>query len=369
MIWYADCADKRGLPFFKEENMKNSWIKRLMAGALVIGLVVAALPVWAQDGELTETFTTEDGSLSFNYPAGWHAEGFMFPGIALVGTSVEAVESMTGDYGELAEGEVVIAIVSPQSSGMMLEGEKPTTLEEALELLIGSGDDYSEFSEPEELTLAGYPALLVEASGPDGDGIGLVMEFDGRYAVVTAMAAAGTYDDHAEMVLAILDTLVFAVPEGVITYEAETVDLSFDYPAGWVIFDIMDENSFIVLNEMYLESTPGSGQVAVYIHTLAALEMYGVDPTAAPDVISASIAYAWLSDQQVEWAEPENVTIGDKEGVKLSFVSDLNEGYALLLSFGDETLMVWVMAAAGELANFEADVTALVESLAYTPAE
>jgi hypothetical protein len=31
--------------------------------------------------------------------------------------------------------------------------------------------------------------------------------------------------------------------------------------------------------------------------------------------------------------------------------------------------MVWVMAAAGELANFEADVTALVESLAYTPAE
>lgn len=72
-------------------------------------------------------------------------------------------------------------------------------------------------------------------------------------------------------------------------------------------------------------------------------------------------------------SEPEPAIVGEREGVKLSFstieTDPANEGFVLALPFEDTTLVVLVLTQAGELAGFEADVMAVIESLDYTSAE
>lgn len=360
--------------------MVNSmWIKRLVTGAFVIGLLVGVLPVLAQDGEeLTETFTNSDGSLTLNYPSGWYAEEYQLPGLVFIGTNTGVVEAMLGDeYAELESGDLMITITTPQvASTLLFEGETPKTLEDALEMMEDSSGDDSEFGEPEALTLAGHPALLANATQPFGDGVGMVIDFDGSFVVSTAVAMAGEYGNYADTVLAILDTLMYIMPQGIMWYE--DAGLNFEYPAVWLAYKL--DGCCYVIGDGFtsgIRSASRDNKIFIYIirvDEFATLFEYEALRTATMEQLVLIFSIFPFDDgTMVTKNEPEPAVVGEREGVKLSFstteTDPANEGFVLALPFEDTTLVVLVLSQAGELAGFEADVMAVIESLDYTSAE
>jgi hypothetical protein len=209
--------------------------------------------------------------------------------------------------------------------------------------------------------------LLLDAKAEDSDGVAVGIDFDGSFIIVTAVTASGEYDDFADTVLAILDTLVYTVPEGMMSYEAETIDFSFEYPAGWIVLEVM-EGSFTVANELFMEETPGSGQMGMYIVTPAALGIYVSSTDTDAELIATSFIDRWVSDKEATQTEAEAITVGETDGIRVGFAGDTHEGFVVVLTVEDEQLVVMVITTADELEDFEADAMAVIESIDFTPA-
>ena len=63
------------------------------------------------------------------------------------------------------------------------------------------------------------------------------------------------------------------------------------------------------------------------------------------------------------------ITVGDYTGKRRDFTTSDTEGYILLLNVDGGMLAVQIMTARGELGDFDAEVTAILESMVYTPVE
>jgi hypothetical protein len=353
----------------------------VLLAVLVLSLVTAVLPALAQEPLLTESFASSDGALTFDYPAGWHTKEFIFPGIALLGTSEDVVTDMynrlqnnTANFltgGEAAEGsetgskippgELALIIIGPQASRFFFGAAPPTSLEDALGRITRTGDEV-QLGELEEITFGDYEALIITASSPDMDTASLVIDINGQYAWISGIAAPGEYEQFGETVLAVAATMDYVLPEGAMTFRSDGI--SFDYPAGW--FTMQLEGSVFVVNSMEATSMPAPGQIMINVTLPSALPMYGMNPQAEPAAIARDFATMWGKGEK-ELGDIEEITIGEHEGLLILFSSEANEGGVVVLTPEDGPVTIAFSTALGELPDFEEDILLIIESIVYTP--
>jgi hypothetical protein len=297
----------------------NRYARRLSVVVLVLVIMLNGMIALAQDGgeKLTETFVTKDGTLLFDYPAGWHAEEYTIPGFSLLGTSAEVVEAMF--YGDVASapppGDMVMFLVSPQAAGIMFNGEIPTSAEDALEFIMADEEGQSEFGEPETITVGDYTGLVVPASGPEGDGLAAVVDFDGRYVLISAIAAPGGFGEFEATAHAIINSIVLRDPQGTIRFEDDSPTISFDYPAGWLVFE-GNEGNYAVMNTFIAADVPGPGQVMIAITTPTGLATYGVtsESGATADLVASVFADSLLMEGDKALSDPVAVSFAGYDG-------------------------------------------------------
>jgi hypothetical protein len=169
--------------------------------------------------------------------------------------------------------------------------------------------------------------------------------------------------------MAILATITYGEPGGMVEFESQAGDLALEYPAGWAALE-MTEGNITIMNEMSLDYTLSSGQVVVNIATPSTVEWYLQEGIGLPEDPTEAMASFWTSVEEKELGEVSDVTVGDYTGTRLDFTAaETEEGYVLLLDVDGGALAVQVTAAAGELTDFDAEVTAILESIVYTPVE
>ncbi len=314
------------------------------------------MPALAQDGEtLDATVESKDGSFSFAYPSGWYVNDFLAPDFFYtVATSAWTVALMTAEEPTYPSGQVMLNILRPPASRRAFSGEESVTMDEALTILLSASTNTTIFGEPEATTIGDYDALIADSTTPQCEFllIGIDLGND-QFVLASVTAAPGEFSQFEDTVMAILASITYT---DVVAFESPAGDLAFEYPVGWLVLE-MTEGTITITNGM-LDGTllyvPHSGQVIVNIAT----------PPAANSWVDS-----WVSVEERGLGEVSDVTFGDYAGTRLDFNTGTQEGYALLLDVDGRILGIQVITAPGELGDFDAEVSAILESLVYTPVE
>ena len=177
--------------------------------------VLLAVPMAALAQDLTETYTTLDGTLTFDYPGGWVIQEEF--GSILIANSQETLDALM-DTGEMSAGQAAIAVLPPAALeaqfsmiGLTLD-QGPAALVDQYMALVGE----ESFDQPEELTLGDKPAVRVSgALGGETQTLYAVDLGEGGLAMV---AVAALTDEIAqvlptgEAIIASMDAKPLAVP-------------------------------------------------------------------------------------------------------------------------------------------------------------
>ncbi len=338
----------------------------LVITVLLSLIAVSAQPVAAQDDDLDlgATFESSDGALVFDYPADWYAEEFVTPGVAFLGTSQSALYANLQDAAPAESGSLLFNIIGPQASRAMFEDAPPASLAEALAAFTATSDE-TEFGEPTELTVGDYDALYVTASNPSGEGLGIALAINDDYALISASAATGEFAHYEETVWAIIATIRYTVPAGMIRFNDD--DIYFDYPADWHMVQAM-QGTYIVFNDLSMSTTPEPGQIMIVIAIPDSAAMRGMPDHVDPPILAEEFTALWVEEEH-EIGESEAITFDDSDAQRFPFTSDTSAGYAIFIATDTGTLAIFVSAASGELVDFDTEVAAVIDSIVYKSGE
>jgi hypothetical protein len=325
----------------------------------------------AQDGdELTEEYVSAAGSVTFNYPSGWVVEESI-PGFILLASDEEAIETGTVDSDEPPSGDsVLLVILDPSIIGLIVDDFEPTSLDEAMEILIAATEDLdSTYGEVEETSYGDHPANQTTMVTEGQEGTATFIEFDEGYMLVLASSAVGAYEDHADTVNAILDTLSYDVPEGLQTFTTEDETLTLEYPSDWLVFENM--GTIMISNDTYFGNGDTYETVETFLPGMIRIWVLlpGVRTAQTDFLINAMLGYSSLTLYGPEqWTQGVETTLGEFDATRLDFVNKLGEGYLLAVDVGAEDYMyILVFTATGELADSEEEVLTILESIEYSP--
>ncbi|MCD4685343.1 MAG: hypothetical protein K8S97_05360, partial [Anaerolineae bacterium] len=164
--------------------MKTNRLTVLSALLLVAVLVAMPLTVAAQDP--TQTFTTTDGSFSFDYPADWIVEDFV--GMVFAASSQAALDAFFESSGYTAE-QVIVVVQTPVALAEDLGGfdgmDEVAVLTKYLEDVDVEGDVRPD-------TIGGKPVAVVRLDEAGEAAVVYVVNLgDGGFAAVVQFTAAG----------------------------------------------------------------------------------------------------------------------------------------------------------------------------------
>jgi hypothetical protein len=334
---------------------------------LIVLLLMAVLPVMAQGGdELTEEYVSTAGGVTFNYPEEWFVTETL-PGFIVLATEESAVDLLMGEPDEsLPEDAVALGIFSPSILGMLIDGFDPASLDEAWETLLTQEEDMEmTFGEPEEITIGDHAAVQATLTADGQKGTATFIDFDGAYLLVLATAPDDAYADHAEMVDAIIETISYGAvsADTILTFTTLDETLTLEYPGGWLAFDLL--GTIAVSNDTELmnrgsEDPVESGTVRIFIFRPGVFSIETDRLTDAVTQFGESVLYG------EELTEPVETTLGDFDAARLDHQNDIGEGYLLAVDLDGDTMFIQVLAAVDELADFEEEVLAILESIEYS---
>ncbi len=161
-------------------------------------------------GALTESYTSQNGTISIRYPADWTLDE-KWDRLWLGNTS-DVVKRYThidrpAPFG--TTNEVLIIIVEPAAAEATYSGiSEADSLEQALYTVTAAVDwPYTVSTRAETVSIAGHPAIMLQDGAGElifSQGFLAVIDFDGDWVVVWVKAQMKRYDDHA---LTLLNTL------------------------------------------------------------------------------------------------------------------------------------------------------------------
>ena len=187
-----------------------------------------------------------------------------------------------------------------------------------------------------------------------------------HFALASVKAAPGEFSQFEDTVMAILASITYA---DIVAFESPAGDLAFEYPLGWSVYEMIEGN-FTITNGIplnYIHPMLDSGQVVVDVATPPTVEWYLREDVGLSDDPTEAIATLWTRDDERELGEVTDATVGNYIGTRLDFTTNMEEGYILLLDVDGGTFGIRVMTVPGELDDFDAEVTAILESIVYTP--
>lgn len=181
-------------------------LKRFTTSAIVVlalALAISPLAVSAQD--LSQTFTTGDGTVTFQYPGDWVAQEFF--GTVLLGSSQTAADLFfEGD--DLSSGQAVVAMLTPASvvENLGMSGDAAASPEDLLSLFIG--DMESSTSGIETLSLGGRPAARTTGEDMGEALVAFAVDFgEGGMALIVQVTLPGEEGDFEGTTRAIIETM------------------------------------------------------------------------------------------------------------------------------------------------------------------
>jgi hypothetical protein len=185
-------------------------------GWLILALLAVALAACTNPGSsgvsgtaapLTETFTSADGTVSFQYPSGWQVtERILQISIA---TSQEALEANSPTPGQFA----ARMLLGPAAavSGLTTDSTPVEVVNQFITLL--GEQDGTTFNPTSEITVGDRPAARVDGSAADGQGVLIAVNMgDGIYNIVSATSAPGELAQFEPTLLAILASVAYREP-------------------------------------------------------------------------------------------------------------------------------------------------------------
>lgn len=331
---------------------------------LVVLVMLPSSAVLAQDD--TESFTSSDHRVSFNYPSDWSTDE-SFPGLIQIGNDPSTFERIMNDTEDpLPDGSILTLIFTPSLTQMLFEGEQPESLQQVWEMYQAQAeeDDTTTISEPADISLGDHAALKISITSSTEEGVLIIIDFDGEYVIVSSRSPLGQFADYELLVEALLESLTYSIPEGPISFISENETLTLDYPGDWMALELM--GTVAVSNDPLLlsrdsESPIESGLVMIFIFRPEVREF------AAENLTDAVTQYAALTFEGEQLSEPAETTVGEHAAVRVDYQTELSEGYLLVVDFGGQYMYIQVQTAIDELENQEEMVLPILESIQYTP--
>lgn len=159
-------------------------------------LMLVMLTTWSVMAQSDNTYTTPDGSFSFNYPIGW-AQLDDGAGTVLIANHAAVLDKTATEF---VEGDVRIQVLSPPFTQRLLSTELDTDAGAVLEQFILRLQESIEKGEPQLLTIGAHRVVRVELRDTNYDitalaidagdgGTSLVLGFRKRGERATAEAA------------------------------------------------------------------------------------------------------------------------------------------------------------------------------------
>ncbi len=153
-------------------------------------------------------------------------------------------------------------------------------------------------------------------------------------------------------------------------YVSPAGSLTFSYPAGWAVVE--DQGMVILTNSeaALQEETVPPGAVGVLVVEPSAIGMlvYDLSDPSLTGVATAlveGISYGGLEVLPT----PENLMIGDRAAVRVSFSQEEGEILLIVIDYGSPGVLALIaIASPGEMPQFEANILAVAATVEYTPA-
>lgn len=214
---------------------------RTRIGALsivILALALVAGPFTALAQDLTQSFTSADGTFSFQYPGDWTAQE-VFGTIILANSEAASNAFMQG--GELESGQAVVLVLPPSAVAATLGVSGIASPEEMISVVIG--DVVEGFSEAELLTIGDKPALRTVGDDQGQTLIVFAVDFgDGGVGAIVQGTVPGEESELEATTRAMIATM-------------EATELVAPAETGTVVWQ--------QLREIDLEATPGEGYSSV----------------------------------------------------------------------------------------------------------
>ncbi len=170
---------------------------------LLAALVVSPFAAHAQD--LSQSFTTSDGSLTFQYPAGWVLEEFF--GTIILANSQQAADVFF-EGNPITEGQALLAVLTPTavSEELSVSGDTADSAEALLAVFLR--DTSGTTGAIETLTLGDKPVARGSATSEDDQLVVYAVDFGaGGLGLVAQISLPGEADRHQDTTHAIIESM------------------------------------------------------------------------------------------------------------------------------------------------------------------
>jgi len=361
------------------------------------------LPVNAQDTaaegealELDETYTAEDGSAAFDYPADWvievedqDEEGVVIVASMASGEDFLNITAFNADEAAPSGGvNIQFGVGTRQYFEENLLGTNSDSgpvefLESFLELINESANDIT-FSDVEGLELGELRAAQARVlQGDASEVFVLVVEYErdiiGLFAAVSALDEMDTW---VPTIIDIAESVTFGVetpeatPETTILLDetrqlANGAELAF--PADWSTrtlgtFAIYLANTDAALNRSAQGTfQAGEAQILVAVDTIANLTpALNLGVSADASALEFLDALMDVQDAIFEFNEPEDLTINDQPAALVTATARGLDGLAYIVELDDNVRgIVQLFTAKGELEQWQPVALAIAESITF----
>jgi len=396
--------------------MKLSRITALLM--IVFASFALALPALAQDAtaEATssadlQTFTTEKGDASVQFPAGWLSEN-VGNSTSILSVKLANNQSALGkelfnkdDVFQPGEVHIEVAVISlselvkEMPAGSITLDSTPLELVQAL-AKQGMPDEFT-FGNPGTVTINDRPAVRMNLTAEKrGEGQLLLTIVDKQWVEAIILYAApgegDKWDLTARDILASIkiSPKAEATPEPTIestrqpTVEstAEPVALTqtaklnnglgvVSYPDKWFTRQYQTQTIYISNSQAALEKSFGSamsaGQVNILV-TMSSADDY-IKQAQLPAKADATplellqLTIKAVGENGITFATPEATTVGDKQAARVDFTSKAFEGTAWLIEYQKGAIIaVQMLTAPGETQRWQPTALAIAASIRST---
>ncbi len=285
-----------------------------MVGALLmVALTLGGTTALAQDGP--QMFTSDDGTLVFEYPAGWLAEEYF--GTILLANSEATFEAMMDEADQIAPGQALIVVMTPQS--LMEDGaayglSADMSLEEMASAYATNVIQLENVDAPQSGTLGAHAIARLDAQADQGEvtlySVGLD---DGHIGLAVLLTASGERDEYIQAVENVVSTMAYQAPPE--ATETATLVWQQVFP-----IDFEDEDSYYWVDDIAI----GSDDTIYVLDSNVGIRVFNADGEPqniiVPDDPFWGLAAFDLADDGTFWGIDSWGTVGhfDAEGAVLS---------------------------------------------------
>ena len=185
------------------------FLTMLLLGTLATSVVAQSAKL------LPETYVSDDESMTLRYPTGWVIDSEQ-PGLVIVATSEDIL-----DIGNetIPSGEAAVAVLFSSADDEYLReyfsgSDSVTVLDNIIKTLFSDASDINvEFTAPESITFADYPAARAQGIFLDNRVLLIVVDRGGDvFSLVIGISAESDFAKYEPKLLAIAESVNFLPP-------------------------------------------------------------------------------------------------------------------------------------------------------------